>query len=555
MNEVSYLRFGLLCNSLKLERWQADAIRQLIEGGMQLVVVVTNDMPEPKERLFKKLTVYPYCQVLFRVWNRYIFRPKSKSLVDIRQLIHTAEIFQIRPTKKGISNYFKDEEVHKLKTLNLDFILRFGFNIIRGDILEVAKYGVWSFHHDDEEVIRGGPPGFWEVYKGSHINAVILQQLTDSLDKGIILKKDYYRSIKHSYKAHLDQIYEESSRMPIQVCRNILEGRTHFTPSASKAKIYRPPDNIQFIWFACKMIYRRISFHIRHLFWQEDWNVGLINRELETIIDLPELSNQETIWLPKTRASEYPADPFVTSYRGEVMLFYELFSYAKGKGIIAMSKASENFQKVHKVLSGDFHYSFPFVFKHHDELYCIPECYESNSIRLFHWHAQVAFGRSEKELISDVSAVDPVLFELNGLWWLLFTKKHLPSVHLYAYYAKSMFGPFTAHFNNPIKSDISSSRNAGSIIISGGKVIRPAQDCARDYGVAVVLNEIISLDPTHFEEAPLRRIEPFSRGTYNRGLHTLNGIGDLTVIDGKSFGFTLAGFMHQLKHKFNMTKS
>jgi len=42
--------------------------------------------------------------------------------------------------------------------------LRFGFNILRGDVLEVAPYGISSFHHGDEQHYRGQPPGSREIH-------------------------------------------------------------------------------------------------------------------------------------------------------------------------------------------------------------------------------------------------------------------------------------------------------------------------------------------------------------------------------------------------------
>ena len=51
------------------------------------------------------------------------------------------------------------------------FMLRVGFNIIRGEILNVPKYGVWSFHHDDEVKYRGGPAGY-----GKYILMMLLME-------------------------------------------------------------------------------------------------------------------------------------------------------------------------------------------------------------------------------------------------------------------------------------------------------------------------------------------------------------------------------------------
>ena len=59
----------------------------------------------------------------------------------------------------------------------LDVAIRFGFNVIRGGILDVARYGVWSYHHGDHREYRGSPAFFWEMYEvmGAFVDRLIVQ--------------------------------------------------------------------------------------------------------------------------------------------------------------------------------------------------------------------------------------------------------------------------------------------------------------------------------------------------------------------------------------------
>ncbi len=83
-SDLIKMRFGLLCNSLVLERWQAETIRLLRENGIELSLIVLKDEPpENKSGLVHWLRSYPFHQLLFRLWNRFLFRPKSKVNVDI----------------------------------------------------------------------------------------------------------------------------------------------------------------------------------------------------------------------------------------------------------------------------------------------------------------------------------------------------------------------------------------------------------------------------------------------------------------------------------------
>ena len=194
-NKRKSLRFGLMINGLTVEQWQYETIKILIDNGMKLTLIIQKNDDTPAPSFFDKIRNYPYRRLIFRVWHRFIFKPRSKYPTDLTKLTENIPTIFCTPIMKGISSYFEDIDIQEIKNQNLDFILRFGFNIIRGEILNAAKYGIWSFHHDDERIIRGGPPGFWEFMREIPNNGIILQRLTNSLDKGIILKRLNFKTI------------------------------------------------------------------------------------------------------------------------------------------------------------------------------------------------------------------------------------------------------------------------------------------------------------------------------------------------------------------------
>ncbi|UPV73274.1 hypothetical protein M0R89_12040 [Halorussus limi] len=68
-----------------------------------------------------------------------------------------------------------------------DVAIRFGFGILKGDVLDAPEYGVLSFHHGDLREYRGMPCGFWEFLNGEETAGVTLQRLTETLDGGSIV--------------------------------------------------------------------------------------------------------------------------------------------------------------------------------------------------------------------------------------------------------------------------------------------------------------------------------------------------------------------------------
>jgi hypothetical protein len=148
-----------------------------------------------------------------------------------------------------------------------------------------------------------------------------------------------------------------------------------------------------------------------------------------------------------------------------------------------------------------------------------------------------------------VAAIDPTLFFFNGTWWLFFTNREHSNTHLFIFHAEELTGEFKSHRLNPVKTDIRSSRPAGTPFVHGGVLYRPAQDCSVTYGGRVAVNKVLRLTPDDFAEETVNFIEPVQSGQYNRGLHTLSSVGNYTLIDGKRFSFNFRFFKHQLLKK------
>ena len=68
-----------------------------------------------------------------------------------------------------------------------DVAIRFGFGILKGDVLDAPTHGVLSFHHGDLREYRGMPSGFWEYLDGEDAAGVTLQRLSETLDGGEIV--------------------------------------------------------------------------------------------------------------------------------------------------------------------------------------------------------------------------------------------------------------------------------------------------------------------------------------------------------------------------------
>ena len=209
-------RFGILCTGYLFQQWQAEVILALMKKGHQPVLLILDDRPAHPESFFKRQFARRK-HLLFSFFENRFFSPSSRKQTSLAINLKDVPAIRCNVQTKGISNYFSEADIEIVRGYRADFILRFAFGIIRGGILEAAKYGIWSFHHGDEEKYRGGPAGFWEIFENDPVNGLILQRLTSRLDGGIILKKGYLKTIRHSWEENLEQLYKSSTTWPAMV--------------------------------------------------------------------------------------------------------------------------------------------------------------------------------------------------------------------------------------------------------------------------------------------------------------------------------------------------
>lgn len=404
-----------MCNSLYFQQWQANTIQNLLKHKEiechLLIFDKRNSSCGKIKNLLKNIKIKEI------LWQGYLFfsreRFKASKLVDLSSVLADIHQLECQIIKKGkFSEYFKDSDILEIKKHNLDFILRFGFRIIRGEILNTAKFGVWSFHHNDEQKYRGGPACFWEIYNNDKITGSILQRLVNKLDAGIVLKKGFLKT-NCSYVKNKDQMYFESSRWPAQVCADILNGNIEYLrhePSATKAPIYYAPTNFQFINFFLKTNFKKIKNLFRNLTFVDYWNIGVANVPIHSFLE--ENSHPPVKWFPRLPKDRFFADPFALVDGNKLHIFYEEYLYNERKGNIAYTCYENGQFSIPKtVINEPFHLSYPYLFKDSKNIYMVPESCEANKIILYKATHFPLIWKKERILIDNFAGTDSTLFK------------------------------------------------------------------------------------------------------------------------------------------------
>lgn len=286
--------------------------------------------------------------------------------------------------------------------------------------------------------------------------------------------------------------------------------------------------------------------------YREEWNIGLLHQSAEDIVRRGVAGPPQ--WL-SIAEGVMRADPGCLPLEDERLLFLaehmDLWD-RRGEvwGSVQHKDASPEEILLRPWISGGIHLSYPFPFFDDAGRACLTvESAEANALLL--WRQVGEEWIRVGAMFHDMAAIDPTLWRGGERWWLFCgLADDLPNERLHLFHAERPEGPWSAHPANPVKADSGSSRPAGPLFTCGGRLIRPAQDCSRTYGGAVVLNEVKQLDLDGFREAPVRRLEPF-RGAYAAGVHTFCPAGAMTLIDGKRFRLRLSEVLLRPLRKCN----
>ncbi|MBL4708461.1 MAG: hypothetical protein JKY48_08500 [Flavobacteriales bacterium] len=538
-NASTQVRFAVLVEGNLLKKWQVDAIQDLIDSGTADCIQIIENKGEES---YKSIPL----SLGYRFIERFTRNSGPLEVIDISTLFPEAKRIAVQAEKKGSSNYFPKQAIDTLKPLQLDFILRFGFGILKGDILSLPKYGIWSFHHGNPKEYRGGPAGFWEIYEKNPVTGAILQGIGEKLDQGVLLKEGFYQTIDHSYRANLHHVLEESKTWPTAIVRQIIsQGSLSTSPIQSKAKIYKTPSNWQAFLFLVQVFKNKIKFHFESLFMAEKWNIGIVNQNIKEVIE-GELAPIQ--WIKKAPRHEYYADPFALS---KDLITMEVFSYKTNKASIQQLHVGKE-NSPEPLISKRTHLSYPYTITNEQKTYILPENYRNNVLSLY----ELENGEITNEVgILQGSWIDPTLFQHEGRWWLFCTPKASPKEKLSIFYSDKVEGPYKPHEQNPVLTDIRSARPGGTPFVKDGALFRPTQNCSKTYGGSIIIKRIEQLTPSLFKESLAKEILPASNSKYNKGLHTLSAFGNKILVDGKRYSFDIYNFKAQLSAKLNRKSS
>ena len=556
--QKSKLRIGLLLNGTELAAWAYRMIEIIKDSDYaEISLIVENTLPAGKRRLTlvsqiaSKIRSGQFWTTVIRLIVTALERrligkpghlPNASKPVDGKGVLAGIEVIKVHPRRQGFSDYIECDELARIQAHNIDVFIRLGFRILRGEILRSARYGVWSYHHGDNRVNRGGPPGYWEVMESSPVTGTMLQVLTEDLDGGRVLYRSYSSThdmsladnksnvqwkTLHFIPRKLKQLHDEGEEI---FFARVKEENAH--PEFYDRRLYKVPTNSELGVLLWKKLLQKC---------RRKWNDAFYFTQWFLLYDIRE-GISTSFWRfkhitpPKDR---FWADPFIVARDNKYYVFIEEFPYATQKGhisLIVMNKDG-SFEPPVRVLEAPYHLSYPFVFEFESNLYLIPESSANRTVELYKCTAFPLKWEFQRNLMNNCEVVDTTLFQWQGKWWMFVNQIQTEGAsswdELFLHYSDSPFSDnWTPHQRNPVVSDARSARPAGRLFVRDGRLYRPSQNCSGRYGYGFNICEITKLTETEYEEKIVSRVEPkWDKNVVST--HTINYEDGLTIIDGQ----------------------
>jgi hypothetical protein len=549
------LKVGLLLDDLDVPAWFAEMMGEIAASDYAEIrlVIVNGATPQAAKQpaaegllgRVRRLGSTVTWKASKFVYDCFIDKqqqlPDAQAPVSIRDLLVDVPTLFVEPEQSRWSDVFPDSALEDIHSHDLDVLIRGGFRILRGGILGAARHGVWSYHHGDNRVNRGGPPGFWESLEGWPETGSVLQILTEDLDNGRILYRSWSCTNTLSLRDNRSNYYWKSLSFVPRKLRELHRtgpeafferlARDNRHPEMYSKRLYVRPTASEFATLTLGKLWERIGVSLRKRFYFNQW--GLLFSLRDTFSS--SMWRYQRIVPPKDR---FWADPHVIRRDGRYYIFIEELPYATRRGHISVMEMDEegSWTQPVPVLERPYHLSYPFVFEHDGSLFMIPESAENRTIELYRCEEFPHRWTFQMNLMENVLAVDATLLERDGKWWLFANIAERDSAspwdELFVFHAADFrTKDWTPHPLNPVISDCKRSRPAGCFFELDGRLYRPSQNCSVRYGYGFNFSEVTVLTETAYEEELVTAVEP-DWDPRLLGTHTFNTAGRLHLSDG-----------------------
>jgi hypothetical protein len=515
------LKAALILDGNSIKRWQKEALDYSCDL-LDIVIILSCKNTVPKRKYFKNFIYY--------VVN--YFTLKNKYTKNISLDLEDVNFLEFESIYDGDWQKIPSSALDKIRTLEIDIILKFGMNLLRIDE-ELNNLKIFSYHHGDPSLFRGRPAGFYELLQLNNSVGTIVQELSNKIDAGKIWAIGHSKVYHYSYKKTVINFFSNSKFL----LRKSLLNLKHNTPVEilCDGTLYKLPNNLLVLKFLIMISIRKFKHLIYGCFFEKKWNI--VTYEDRNIFESKQMEVKSGT-SPKidSRYSFY-ADPQFSSSASIIRV--EALNSLNGVGEI-LEIDSTSLETKKRLLKGR-HFAYPQSICVNDEEFLFPEVAAHSSPYLL----RQPFDGSRKLFLKGIEKyriIDGTLFKKDDTFYLFCGLNLNASDCLYLFYANSIEQEFNWHPLNPIIINPIKARMGGRIVSLNDKYYRFGQNNAYEYGNGLTVCEITKLTTTEYEEKEIGTL----RFLDANGPHTVDISKNQSVFDFYTVSFSFLALYRRI---------
>lgn len=271
----------------------------------------------------------------------------------------------------------------------------------------------------------------------------------------------------------------------------------------------------------------------------QNWNIGFCELTPEEFVSSGRLGR--VVWLKNPYKDRWFADPFLLNVTEDtITVFVEERMVVADKGYLTelvIDRKSFEIKERYVILETDSHLSYPAILRKDGHIYVYPENALGGPLKMYKYDA-VNHQLGSPKVILNERVADSTILDADGKFYLIATKYPESQEKAFLYKSEDYDGPFVPVGDCPVQLSRSCSRPGGNWFFVEGMLFRPSQDCTKNYGGALEIMQVNQLEP--FQEQFLFSIQPLNF-KYNLGIHTINFLDRIAVVDGYGYLYPLIG--------------
>ena len=280
----------------------------------------------------------------------------------------------------------------------------------------------------------------------------------------------------------------------------------------------------------------------QRLICNQNWNIGFCDLTPEEFVSSGKLGR--VAWMKNPFKDRWFADPFLLDVTDNfITVFVEERMVIADRGYLSELVIDRNTFKINEhyvILETDSHLSYPAIIRKEGHIYAYPENALGGPLKMYEYDT-VNHHLINPKVILNERVADSTILEKDGKYYLIAVKYPESLEKAYLYESDEIDGPYKQVGEAPVQMSRSCSRPGGNWFFANSNLYRPAQDCSVNYGGALKVMQVDSLSP--FQEKEVFGIKPLNY-KYNLGIHTINFLNGLAVIDGYGYLYPLIGSLY-----------